>query len=150
MLFRSDEHAGAHATVYDFGIVGPTGTDVTAPDEGSNAAVWLPRPGAAEVALGTTVTVGQGPGSTRSGGIYLLDLTTRQFRRLVEGDGAEQYPVAWSPDGRYLLYSTVEAQGVCRFAYVDADAPDAGTVAINEEITFCGLNGHVVGWTELP
>jgi hypothetical protein len=144
------EHEGADATVYDFGIVGPTGQDVTAPDHGSNAAIWLLRPGAPEVALGTTTTAGSGPGSERGAGIYLLDLTNREFSRLVDGEGAEQYPVAWSPDGRYLLYAVVEAQGLCRFAYVDANAPETGPVEINQDITFCGINGHVVGWTQLP
>ena len=144
------EHEGADATVYDFGIVGPTGHDVTAPDQGSNAAMWLPRPNAPQVALGTTTTAGGGPGGERGAGIYLLDLTDRQFTRLVEGEGAEQFPVAWSPDGRYLLYAIVEAQGLCRFAYVDAQAPGAGPSAIDPAVTFCGVNGIVVGWTELP
>ena len=56
------------ATVYDFGIVGPTGHDLTAPDEGSNADAWLRRPGHAEAALGTTKSEGSGPGSERGAG----------------------------------------------------------------------------------
>jgi hypothetical protein len=146
---RPDDHLDADATVYDFGIVGPTGIDVTVPGVESNAAIWLPRPAHAEVALGATVGVGIGPGSARGAGIYILDLATRQFAPLVEGEGAEQYPVGWSPDGRYLLYAIVEAQGVCHYAYVDAESDDPQPVPVNPDITMCGVNGNVVGWTVL-
>jgi hypothetical protein len=143
-------HTGAHATVYDFGIVGPTGRDITVPVVDPNAMPWLRRPGHAEVVFGTTTSLGAGPGRERSGGIYTLGLANRQFGRLVDGEGAEQYPVAWSPDGRYLLYAVVEAQGVCHYAYIDAGADNPEPVAINPDITICGVNGEVVGWTELP
>ena len=115
-----------------------------------NAAIWVLRPGHAQAAFGTSTTLGAGPGGTRSGGIYILDLATRRFLQLLDGQGAEQYPIAWSPNGRYLLYATVEAQGLCNFAYVDADATNPEPVPVNADVTFCGINGHVVGWTELP
>jgi hypothetical protein len=143
-------HADADATVYDFGIAGPTGQDIVAPDEGSNFSPWLLRPDAPEAALGTTVTLGDGPRGERSGGLYLVDLTTRVFRQLVEGEGAEQHAVAWSPDGRYLLYANVEVQGMCSFAYIDVEDPSALPVAVSPHVTFCGANGYVVGWTRLP
>jgi hypothetical protein len=143
-------HAGADATAYDFGIVGPTDHDVIVPVVDPNAMPWIRRPGHADVVLGTTTTLGTGPGSTRSGGIYSFSLANRTFVRLLDGEGAEQYPIAWSPDGRYLLYAVVEAQGVCHFAYIDADAGNPQPVLINPEITFCGANGEVVGWTQLP
>ena len=143
-------HADADATVYDFGIVGPTDRDITVPVVDSNAMLWIRRPGHADVAFGTTTSLGAGPGGTRSGGIYTLSLANRTFAIIVDGEGAEQYPIAWSPDGRYLLYATVEAQGVCHFAYLDTSTANAQPVPINPDITFCGVNGTVVGWTELP
>jgi hypothetical protein len=143
-------HAGADATVYDFGIVGPTDRDITVPVVDSNAMLWIRRPGHADVAFGTSTTLGAGPGGTRSGGIYTLSLANRTFAIIVDGEGAEQYPVAWSPDGRYLLYATVEAQGVCHYAYLDTNTANAEPEPINPDITFCGVNGTVVGWTELP
>jgi hypothetical protein len=143
-------HAGASATIYDATLNGLVGSDVTAPDGGSNAAAWLPRPGASEVALGTTKSVGEGPGSARGAGIYLLNLDTLTFRQVAPPEGAEQYPVAWSPDGRYLLYALVEAQGVCHYGYVDVEGPPVSPVPIDAGVTFCGVNGTVVGWAELP
>jgi hypothetical protein len=100
-------------------------------------------------APGATTSVATRPGSSRGDGIYILDRASRQFAPLVEGEGAEQYPVAWSPDGRYLLYAVVEAQGVCHYAYVDAEADDPQPVPVNPDITMCGVNGNVVGWTDL-
>ncbi len=144
------EHANADATVYDYGIVGPTGHDVTAPDAGSNAEAWLLRPGSADAALGTRVVSGSGPGNTRAGGVYLLDLASRVFTQIVPPDGAEQMPQAWSSDGRYLLYGVVEAQGVCHYGIVDlANATSPAIMPVNAAVTFCGTNGSVAGWAEL-
>ncbi|HEY7268596.1 MAG TPA: hypothetical protein VH951_02095, partial [Dehalococcoidia bacterium] len=60
----------------------------------------------------------------------------------------EQSPVAWSPDGRYLLFQTVQAQGVCSYAYVDMNSRTLKPV--NPDITVCGVNGDVLGWAVLP
>ena len=144
------EHANADATVYDYGIIGPTGHDVTAPDSGSNAEAWLLRPDSADAALGTNVVSGTGPGSTRSGGIYLLDLASRAFTQLVPPDGAEQIPTAWSRDGRFLLFGVVEAQGVCHYGVANlSNAASPAIMPVNAAVTFCGVNGSVVGWAEL-
>ena len=144
------EHANADATVYDYGIVGPTGHDVTAPDDGSNAEAWLLRPDSAGAALGTKVVTGTGPGSSRSGGIYLLDMASRAFSQVVPPDGSEQIPEAWNSDGRFLLYGVVEAQGVCHYGIADlSNTTSPAIMPVNAAVTFCGVNGSVAGWAEL-
>jgi hypothetical protein len=143
-------HEGADATVYDYGIVGPTDHDVTAPDAGSNDQPWILRPGSALVALTTTKTVGTGPGSTRGGGVYLLDLANRSFTNVAPGDGAEQFPVQWSPGGRYLLYGVTEAQGVCHYEIADLSTTGSPKLTpVDTAVSFCGVNGSVAGLTKL-
>src|SRR5581483_5553054 len=103
----------------------------------------LVRPGGALAALGTTVPI-TGPGGTTTTGLWLLDLNSLSFERLQAPAGSEQYPVAWSPDGRYLLAASVQAMGLCAFTYVDMTTKESKP--IDPSVTFCGVNGDVLGW----
>jgi hypothetical protein len=71
------------------------------------------------------------------------------FRRVVAPEGAEQFAVQWTPDGRYLLYGTVEAQGLCRYGYLDTAAAAPQPRPVDGGIRGCGPNGQAVGWTLL-
>jgi hypothetical protein len=138
--------AGVDAVIYDFSAV-PTSMDLHAPAGGANSEPWLIRPGAPQAALGTSATNGPGPGQTAGSGIWLLDLASAGFTQLSAGEGAEQFPVAWSSNGRYLLSATVAAQGLCSYSYIDATTKEVKP--IDAGITFCGVNGSVLGWTNL-
>ena len=97
--------------------------------------------------MGLTRTEGTGPGSVRGGGVWLFDLETLAFDELQAPAGAEQYALDWTDDGRHVLTATVEAMGFCTFAAVDATTKQV--TKVNAEITVCGANGEVVGWTVL-
>ena len=58
----------------------------------SNPSPWMMRPGGKEAALATAQTTGTGPGSTRSSGLWLVDLRTGEFKDLAPAAGAEQFP----------------------------------------------------------
>ena len=137
----------ADATIYRYAEGAAEARSVTAPGGGANMHPFLFRPGADEAALGTTVTEGAGPGSASAGGIWLLSLATLDFELIVPAEGAEQFPVQWSADGRYLLYGTVLAQGLCRYGIVDTQ--NLQLQLVPEAIQFCGINGNVVGWATL-
>jgi hypothetical protein len=67
------------------------------------------------------------------------------FKDLAPAAGAEQFPVSWTPDGRYLLAASVQAQGLCSFSVIDAN--DKKVTSLPEVISFCGPNGVVLGLT---
>jgi hypothetical protein len=137
---------GVEATVYALMANARAPRDLKAlPSGPSNQQPWVLRPGRAEVALGTSMTSGTGPGSTRGSGVWLVDLRTGTPAALVPAAGAEQYAVRWTPDGRYLLVASVQAQGLCSYSIVDAQ--DKKVTALPESISFCGANGSVWGLT---
>jgi hypothetical protein len=138
---------GVQATLYDFSGESVNSTVINGPRGGVNMRQLLFRPGSNEAVFATTSTSGSGPGSTRAGGIWQVNLASTSVSVLVPADGAEQFPIAWTADGRYLLAGRVEAQGVCGYVY--ADATNKVVKPIASEITFCGANGEVVGWTSL-
>jgi hypothetical protein len=142
------ERAGVDATLYDYAGSTVVAHDLKAPGGGSTLRPWLLRPGQAQVALATAQSGTPGPNfGTRSTGLWLLDLNTLAFSNLTAGEASEQWPVAWSEDGRYLLVATVQAQGVCSYTYIDVTSKETKTVS--KDITFCGANGDVFGWTSL-
>ena len=97
---------------------------------------WVLRPGSTQAALATAQTTGTGPGSTRSSGIWLVDLRTGDFKDLAPAAGAEQFPVSWTADGRYLLAASVQAQGVCSYSIIDAN--EKKVTSLPDALTFCG------------
>jgi hypothetical protein len=113
----------------------------------SNQQPWVMRPGRPEIAMGTSMTVGTGPGSTRGGGLWLVDVRTGAATTLIPFAGAEQYAVRWTPDGRYLLASTVQAQGLCLYSVVEP--AERKVTQLPEALSFCGANGSVWGFTSL-
>ncbi len=94
-----------------------------------------------------TSNAASGPGSAVSTALWRLNLGDLTFKPLAAATGVEQVPVAWSPDGRYVLVQSTIAQGRCSYSYVDAVSGDAHPV--NKDITYCGTNGEVLGWTAL-
>jgi hypothetical protein len=140
---RPDAHKNDDASLYQLNAPSPAARAVTAPGGGSNKQSWLLRPGQAQAALGTAMPV-NGPGGAVSGGLWLFDMITAAFDRLAPAAGSEQYPVAWSPDGRYLLAASVQAQGLCAYSYVDMTTK--AVKALDDSVTQCGANGDVLGW----
>jgi serine/threonine-protein kinase len=57
--------------------------------------------------------------------LWVIDLTSRQLRRMTFGSGAEASPV-WSPDGKRLYYST-NTGGTTRTVQKAVDGSDAET-----------------------
>jgi hypothetical protein len=122
--------------------------DFKAPGGQANLyAPWVLRPGGREIAFSMIQTTGTGPGSTRGGGISVVDLSSGQFRDLAPPAGSEQSAVAWTPDGRYLLASAVQAQGLCSFSIIDTQ--DKKVTPLPDAISFCGTNGAVWGFTTI-
>lgn len=143
------DKTGVDATIYDYSGASVVAKDLKAPAGGSTTRPWLLRPSKPQVALATAQAGTPGPGfGTKSTGLWTMDLTTLDFVSLTPGEGSEQWPVAWSADGRYLLYATVQAQGLCSYAYLDS-ASNFAMKTIASEITFCGANGDMIGWTLL-
>jgi hypothetical protein len=141
----SDARKDIDATVYALGANARAPRDLRAPAGGANPAGWVMRPGGKEAALATAQTAGTGPGSTRSTGMWLVDLRTGDFTPLAQAAGAEQFPVSWTQDGRFLLAASVQAQGMCSYSIVDAT--DKKVTSLPDSLTFCGPNGYVLGWT---
>ena len=136
------------ATLYDYSGSSLTKKDIVGPSGGINFTPVLLRPNSNEAVFATKAPGGNGgPGSATSSGVWQIDLATLSTSVLVPGEGPEQAAVAWSPDGRYLIVQNVLAQGLC--AYVYADATNKQVKPINKDITFCGANGEVIGWTSL-
>jgi hypothetical protein len=137
---------GKDATVYSLATSNTRAPkDLKAPMGGSNAMPWVLRPGGKEAALATAQTSGTGPGSTRSTGVWLVDLRSGEFTNVAPGSGAEQFPVSWTSDGRYLLAASVQAQGMCSFSVIDVN--EKKVTPLPEALTFCGPNGLVLGLT---
>src|SRR5262249_12617586 len=82
-----------------------------------------------------------------SGGTFLLDAATGVTRSLALAQGAEQFPVSWSPDGASLLMGSVLAMGACSFSIVDVST--GATTPLPEDVRFCGVSGQVLGWTAI-
>jgi hypothetical protein len=144
---RPEAHKSDDASLYQLDAASPVARALTAPAGGSNTQPWLLRPGQPQAVLGTSTKV-SGPGGSVSSGLWLLDLTTLAYRPLAPASGLEQSPLAWSPDGRYLLATTVQAQGLCAFSYIDMVTQEVRPV--DAAVTFCGANGDVLGWAVLP
>jgi hypothetical protein len=140
-------HADDDVTVVDFRPPTPSPRYLASTQGEPNTWPFLLHPSASHVAIGLTRTEGMGPGSVRGGGIWLLNLDTLALDPLQPPAGAEQYALGWSDDGRHLLTATVEAQGLCSYAAVDATTKQV--IKVNPEITMCGANGEVIGWTSL-
>jgi hypothetical protein len=123
--------------------------DLKAPAGGANLHGFVMRPGQPQAALGTQMPGTPGPGfKAVPTGLWLLDLASGTFGNLAPADGLEQYPVAWSPDGRYLLAATVRAMGLCDYAAIEVATKQVTPLA--KTLTHCGANGDVLGWTLLP
>jgi hypothetical protein len=133
------------AIVYALGGASRAPRDLKAPAGGSNPSIWVLRPGGKEAALATSQTTGTAAGSTRSTGVWLVDLRSGEFKDLAPAAGAEQFPVSWTADGRYLLAASVEAQGVCSFSVIDVN--EKKVTPLPETLSFCGPNGVVLGLT---
>jgi hypothetical protein len=144
---QPDNKKDVDATVYALLPSARGSRDLRAPAGGSNPSAWIMRPGGKEAALATAQTTGTGPGSTRSTGLWLVDLRTGEFKDLAPAAGAEQFPVSWTADGRYLLAASVQAQGVCGFSIIDAN--ERKVTPLPEAISFCGPNGIVLGLTAI-
>jgi hypothetical protein len=140
---RADEDV----SVVDFRAATPAARGFSSAQGEPNTWPFLFRPGSAQLTMGLTRTEGTGPGSTRGGGIWLLNLDTLAIEEIQPAGGAEQYVLDWTEDGRYALTATVEAQGLCSFAFVDATTKQV--MKVNPDITVCGANGEVIGWTAL-
>jgi hypothetical protein len=144
-----DGHAGAVATIYD--LATGESRDVKA---FTNATVRgdlvLSRDGSL-LALGGSLGGVAGPRGSSSGALWLVTPAPLEAKRdvklLLEGAGLEAFPVDWSSDGRFLLAGVVEAQGRCTYRIVEVAT--GATHPVNPEITVCGANGRVLGWTEL-
>ena len=135
-------------TLYDLATTPPGAKDLKAPAGGANLHEFRLRPGQAQMALATHMPGAPGPGFKSSPtGLWLLDLNSGSFSNLAPADGLEQYPVTWSSDGRYLLAATVRAQGNCDYASIDATTKEVKP--LSKDITFCGANGDVIGWTAI-
>jgi hypothetical protein len=141
----SDARKDIDATVYGLGPSARAPRDLRAPAGGANPSTWVLRPGGKEAALATAQVTGTGPGSTLSTGLWLVDLRSGDFKALATAAGAEQFPVSWTQDGRYLLAASVQAQGMCSYSIVDAN--EKKVTPLPEALTFCGPNGYVLGWT---
>jgi hypothetical protein len=138
----------SQATLYDYSGATLTKTDIVGPSGGINFSPVLLRPNSNEAVFATkTPGANTSPGSVASSGVWQIDLTNLSTSVLVPGEGPEQAAVAWSPDGRYLIVQNTQAQGLC--TYVIADATNKQVKPINKDITFCGANGEVIGWTSL-
>lgn len=136
------------ATLYDYSGATVTRKDIVGPSGGINFQPVLIRPNSNEAVFAAKAPgANTGPGSATSSGVWQIDLANLSTGVLVPGQGPEQAPVAWSPDGRYLIVQNVEAQGRCTYVY--ADATNKLVKPINTGITFCGANGEVIGWTSL-
>jgi hypothetical protein len=143
---RPAAHANADVAYYDLTAASSAGKDLQAPAGGANQQPFIFRPGSAEAALGTSAKI-SGPGGTTSTGLWVLNAATSEFRQVAPTAGLEQYPVAWSPDGRYLIASSVQAMGLCSYSYLDITTNTSKP--IDAAITFCGVNGEVLGWAVL-
>jgi hypothetical protein len=136
----------ADATVYDINT-GDVRRFTVSEGAITNTPMVL-SPHGRQAAFAVTVTSGTGPGATRSGGVWLLDLDGLTATRLWQDDSAEAMPMAWSPDGSALIAGSVLAQGFCEYSVVDTRTGEA--VSLGESVTVCGVNGEVVGWTVVP
>jgi len=134
-------------SVVDFRATTPTPRGLSSAQGDPNTWPFLFRPDASQLAMGLTRTEGTGPGSVRGGGIWLLNLDTLAMEEILPAGGAEQYVLDWTEDGRHVLTTTVEAQGLCSFAFVDVTTKQV--TKVNPDITVCGGNGEVIGWTTL-
>jgi len=140
-----DAHTGAIATLVD--LTSGEGRDITAVTNAAARGPFLFSPDGARIAVGGSFggVVGR-PGST-TGAVWLADAATLELRPLAQGLAREAVPLDWSPDGRFLLVSAVQAQGFCSLGVVDTVTGDVRPIA--ENITVCGVNGEVTGWTAL-
>jgi dipeptidyl aminopeptidase/acylaminoacyl peptidase len=67
--------------------------------------VW--QPGGEEIAI--AVVVGEmRPSTSPEAGLYLINATSQERRKLVDGD---IYDISWSPSGLELIYSTLAGRG---------------------------------------
>jgi Tol biopolymer transport system component len=137
------------ATMVNFAGSSPVLTDVkTAAGTTINFAPFQIKSGGTQVALGTQeVLTTPKAGGARSAGLFLYDLSTASLTPAAPAEGAEQYAIGWSPDGRYLLAASVQAQGVCGFSIIDTTSK--AVTKVDPGITVCGLSGGMIGWTKL-
>ncbi len=142
------EHANNDYILIDYAPATPVSRDIKLPTGQTNDRNFIFRPGQAQAALGGQMPGTPGPGTNIvSTGLWLVDLNSGAFSNLTAGDGPEQWPIAWSPDGRYILAATTRAQGNCDYRYVDATTKEEKPIA--KDFTFCGTNGDVLGWTAI-
>ena len=145
----SPNKSDIQATLVNFAGPSPVLTDVkTTTGTTINFDPFQIKPGGTQVALGTQeVLTTPRAGGSRSTGLFLYDLTTASLTSAAPAESAEQYAIGWSPDGRYLLAASVQAQGICGFSIVDTASK--GVTKVDPGITVCGLNGGMIGWTKL-
>jgi hypothetical protein len=127
----------------------PVTTDVqTAPGTALNSDPILIRPGTTTAVVGTqqVLTTPQA-GGPRSTGLVLVDMANANVTALLPADGAEQWPIAWSPDGRYLLSVATQAQSNC--SYTILDATSKAMTKVDPAVSMCGVAGGVAGWTKI-
>ena len=146
--FCSGGKANTDVTLLDLSTTPPSTKDLKAPAGGANLHEFRLRPGQPQAALGTQMPGTPGPGfKATPTGLWLLDLNSGNFSNLAPADGLEQYPVAWSQDGRLLLAATVRAMGLCDYAAIDVTSKQV--TPLSKSLTLCGANGDLLGWTVL-
>jgi TolB protein len=63
----------------------------------------------------------------RESDLYVMRLGTNQPRRLTRGAGDERFP-AWSPDGRWIVYSATTRKGATSVVRIKSDGTDPGVL----------------------
>jgi hypothetical protein len=140
-----DDPDGGPVTVYNF--ADGSRQPLRPPEGRFTQTRWLISPNGPFAAFALSVQRGMGPASTRSDGLWLMNLQLMNSFRLWNDGGAEALPVAFSPDGAHVLAGSVQAMGVCSYAVI---ALLSGEVRpVSDGITVCGANGEVLGWTSI-
>ena len=74
-------------------------------------------------------------------GIYVFDVASKRMRSLVTAGSAATFPMAWSPDGKQLVYERISGTPIRHDLWV-ADVNSGGT----RPLTSCGGVRHWVTW----
>lgn len=110
----------------------------TAPDNGLNGTVEIPRGGAAVLAFGSLAS---GPSGQATGDIFTVRADGTDMRQLTTGPGMETYPT-WSPDGTRIAYRLWEG-GTESILVMDAGGGNRATLATDAQFTQDCVKGLV-------
>ena len=78
-------------------------------------------------------------------GIYVFDVASKRMRSLVTAGSAATFPMAWSPDGKQLVYERISGTPIRHDLWV-ADVNSGGT----RPLTSCGGVRHWVTGLRRP